>query len=243
MGGLPVSEFTVFPAIDLRGGRCVRLVQGDFERSKEYDADPVARACEWERRGARALHVVDLDGARSGEPSQLKTLSGICAAVEIPVQAGGGVRSVEALDAFLEAGVWRVIVGTAALDDRVLSEALKAAGEALVVAVDARDGVVATHGWMASSGVGVLDLARRLAGVGVQQVLYTDVGRDGMGGGAALESTAEVASIIPTIASGGVRGTKDVAELSRIHGVRGVVVGTALYEGSVGLEELLELQR
>ena len=230
----------MFPAIDLRGGKCVRLKQGDFGRSKEYDADPIGRAGEWERRGARAIHVVDLDGAEAGYPAQLAWIQRITSAVSVPVQAGGGVRTLEDLRAVISAGADRVVMGTAAVGGRNLRrQAVEEVGEALVVAVDARDGVVATHGWRETSGIGVLELAEELAEDGVGSVLYTDIGRDGMDGGAAVEETAKVAGILPTIASGGVRSEEDVRELSGIKGVMGVVVGTALYEGKVTLEELL----
>lgn len=241
MGSGLLSAFTVFPAIDLRGGRCVRLVQGDFERSTEYDADPVERAREWERRGARALHVVDLDGAVEGRPVQLDLVGEIARSVGIPLQVGGGVRTLDDLRDARSAGASRVVIGTAAVESRELRlRAVEELGADLVVAVDARDGVVATHGWRSSSGVGVLDLAEELASDGVATVLYTDVARDGTSSGAALEQTAAVASLVPTIASGGVRGTEDVVALSKIDGVAGVVVGRALYEGLVTLEELIE---
>jgi phosphoribosylformimino-5-aminoimidazole carboxamide ribotide isomerase len=236
-----VTGFTVFPAIDLRGGRCVRLVQGDFGRSREYDADPVERAREWERRGARALHIVDLDGAREGRPVQLDLVGEITRSVGVPVQVGGGIRTIEHLRAARKAGASRAVIGTAAVQSRELRlRAVEEIAADLVVAVDAREGIVATHGWRSSSGVGVLDLAEDLAADGVATVLYTDVSRDGTFTGAALEETAAVARLVPTIASGGVRGTGDVAALSKITGVVGVVVGTALYEGRVTLEELIE---
>jgi len=241
MGAERMTGFTVFPAIDLRGGRCVRLKQGDFGRVREYDADPVERAREWERRGARVLHVVDLDGAREGRPVQLELVGEIARSVGVPVQVGGGVRTLQDLRAVRRAGASRVVIGTAAVEDRGLRRrAVEELGAGLVVAVDARDGVVATHGWRSSSGVGVLELAEDLAADGVGTVLYTDVSRDGMGSGAALGETAAVARIVPTIASGGVRGRQDVVALSKIGGVVGVIVGTALYEGQVRLEELIE---
>lgn len=235
-----MTEFTVLPAIDLRGGKCVRLKQGDFDRSKEYDADPVERAREWERRGARMIHIVDLDGAKAGHPAQLPLIREISGAVDVPVQVGGGVRTLEDLRAMRDAGAARVVMGTAAVADRELRlRAVEEAGASLVVAVDARDGVVATHGWQESSGVGVLDLAEELADDGVAAALYTDVARDGMDTGAALEDTATIARILPTIASGGVRDAADVTALSKIEGVIGAVVGTALYEGQVTLEDLI----
>jgi phosphoribosylformimino-5-aminoimidazole carboxamide ribotide isomerase len=238
------AGFTVFPAIDLRGGKCVRLKQGDFERSKEYDADPVSRAREWERRGARAMHVVDLDGAKDGSPAQTDLIGEMAWAGEILVQAGGGVRTLDDLRRLRDAGATRVVMGTAAVADRDLRlRAVEELGAALVVAVDARDGVVATHGWQCASGIEVLELAEELAADGVASVLYTDVARDGMDAGPALEETAAVAGRIATIASGGVRGSADISALAKIPGVTGAIVGTALYEGAVTLEELLEAAR
>jgi phosphoribosylformimino-5-aminoimidazole carboxamide ribotide isomerase len=217
----------------------VRLEQGDFGRAKEYDADPVERARHWERQGAQAIHVVDLDGAEEGRPVQLELIGRIARTVGVPVQVGGGIRSIEDLRAVRGAGARRVVMGTAAVEDRDLRlRAVEEAGDSLLVAVDARDGVIATHGWRNSSGISVLDLSKVLAADGVASVLYTDVARDGMNAGIALEGTAAVAGIIPTIASGGVRGTEDVAALSRTPGVVGVVVGTALYEGNTTLRDL-----
>ena len=236
------SSFIVYPAIDLRGGKCVRLKQGDFGRSKEYDADPVARARAWERQGAASIHIVDLDGAEAGRPVQLGLIARIAGAVDVPLQVGGGIRTLEDLRAALDVGANRVVMGTAAVGDRELRlRAVEEAGGSLVVAVDAREGIVTTHGWLESSGVSVLDLSEELAADGVASVLFTDVARDGMDTGAALEGTADVARIIPTVASGGVRGTDDVAALSMTPGVIGAVVGTALYEGRVTLRELISL--
>jgi phosphoribosylformimino-5-aminoimidazole carboxamide ribotide isomerase len=240
VGTQHLTRFTVYPAIDLQNGRCVRLKQGDFGRQKEYDADPVGRAREWERRGARAIHVVDLDGAKEGRSVQLDLVSKIAGSVGVPLQVGGGVRTLGDLRALRRAGAYRVVMGTAAVLDRELRlQAVEEMGDALVVAVDARDGIVATHGWRQASGRDVLDLAWELAQDGVGSVLYTDVARDGMDAGAALEGTAAVAKLLPTIASGGVRGAEDIAALSKVPGVVGAVVGTALYEGRVSLEQLL----
>jgi phosphoribosylformimino-5-aminoimidazole carboxamide ribotide isomerase len=234
------ASFTVFPAIDLRGGKCVRLKQGDFERSREYDADPVERAREWQRQGAEAIHVVDLDGAERGTPVQLDLIERMANAVNVPLQVGGGIRTLEDLRAVQEAGAERIVMGTAVVGDRELRlGALERVGTSLVVAVDARGGIVATHGWRRSSRLSVLDLSEELLADGAASVLYTDVARDGMDAGAALEGTAAVAKVIPTIASGGVRGAEDVAALSDTPGVVGVVVGTALYEGRVTLTQLI----
>jgi phosphoribosylformimino-5-aminoimidazole carboxamide ribotide isomerase len=218
----------------------VRLKQGDFGRVKEYDADPVERARDWESQGAQAIHVVDLDGAEEGRPVQLELIRRIAWAVGVPLQVGGGVRSIEDLRAVRGAGARRVVMGTAAVEARDLRlRAVEEAGDSLLVAVDARDEVIATHGWQRSSGVSVLDLSKELAADGVASVLYTDVARDGMNAGIALEGTAAVAEIIPTVASGGVSGTEDVAALSRTPGVVGVVVGTALYDGKITLRDLM----
>jgi phosphoribosylformimino-5-aminoimidazole carboxamide ribotide isomerase len=236
-----LNDFTVYPAIDLRGGRCVRLKQGDFERSHEYDADPVERAREWERRGARAIHVVDLDGAKAGRPAQLALIRAMAAAVGVPLQVGGGIRTLDDLRAIREAGAKRVVVGTAAVTDaRLRGLMVEACGVDLVVAVDARDGIVATHAWQRASGVDVLDLASDMVADGVASVLFTDVSRDGMDAGPSLEATAAVGAIIPTVASGGIRDAADVVALARLGGVIGAVVGTALYENRVSLEALLD---
>jgi phosphoribosylformimino-5-aminoimidazole carboxamide ribotide isomerase len=238
------GSFTVFPAIDLRGGRCVRLKQGDFGRSKEYDADPIERAREWERQGAAAIHVVDLDGAETGKPAQLDLIGRMANAVNVPLQVGGGIRTSKDLRTVQEAGAKRIVMGTAVVEDRDLRlEVVEEAGASLVVAVDARNGIVATHGWRRSSGIPVLELSEELASDGVTSVLFTDVARDGMDAGAAHEGTAAVAKVIPTIASGGVRGAEDVATLSKTPGVVGVVVGTALYEGRVTLTQLIAARR
>jgi phosphoribosylformimino-5-aminoimidazole carboxamide ribotide isomerase len=187
------------------------------------------------------IHIVDLDGAKAGHPAQLSLIREISGAVGVPVQVGGGVRTLEDLKDLRDAGVARVVMGTAAVADRELRlRAVEEAGASLVVAVDAREGVVATHGWQESSGIGVLDLAEELADDGVAAALYTDVARDGMDTGAALEDTATIARILPTIASGGVRDAADIIALSKIEGVIGAVVGTALYEGRVTLEELIQ---
>jgi phosphoribosylformimino-5-aminoimidazole carboxamide ribotide isomerase len=218
----------------------VRLKQGDFGRAIEYDADPVERAREWVRQGAQAIHVVDLDGAEEGRPVQLELIRRIASTVDLPLQVGGGVRSIEDLRAVRSAGARRVVMGTAAVEDRDLRlRAVEEAGDSLLVAVDARDGIIATHGWRSLSGISVLDLSKELADDGVASVLYTDVARDGMNAGIALEGTAAVSELIPTVASGGVRGTEDVAALSRTPGMVGVVVGTALYEGKTTLRDLI----
>ena len=230
----------LFPAIDLKGGQVVRLAEGDMARATVYADDPAEQARRFADAGAGHLHVVDLDGAFAGRPENAAAVEAILRAFPGHVQLGGGIRNRETIERWFELGVARVVIGTAAVgDQRLRVRAVDDLGPELVVAVDARDGIVATHGWRSSSGIPVLELAEELAGDGVGTVLYTDVSRDGMDTGVALEQTAAIARVVPTIASGGVRGQEDVVALSKIGGVVGVVVGTALYEGRTTLEELL----
>lgn len=238
-------SFEVIPAIDLRGGRCVRLFQGDYARETVFADDPVAVARRWEAEGARRLHVVDLDGARAGEPVQLEVVRRIAATVAIPVQLGGGLRERGSIAAALDAGVARAIVGTAALDVDYARALCAEFGERLVVGLDARDGRVAVHGWTADSGVAALELARQLQEAGARRVIYTDIARDGTLQGPSLASTRALAEAltIPVIASGGVGRPDDLRALAELHslGVEGVIVGRALYTGAVSLADAAHL--
>ena len=230
----------VIPAIDLRAGRCVRLHQGDFERETVFSDDPVAMALQWQAQGGTRLHVVDLDGAASGEPTHLGVISAIVSALEIPVQVGGGIRSVATATAWLEAGVERVVIGTAAVrDPDMVAEVCRDHGsERVVVAVDARDGMVALQGWTEASQVSVLDLAHRMADLGIVRLLYTDIARDGMLTGPDLATNAKLVEEtgMAILASGGVSSVGDVRQLVAT-GVEGVIVGRALYTGAVILPE------
>ncbi len=222
----------IIPAVDILGGRCVQLAQGDYARSTEYNADPVAAALEWERQGAARLHVVDLDGAREGRPVNAATITGIARALHIPVQVGGGIRSEKAGRQYVEAGLSRVILGTSAVEDRSLVELLaRALGEALVVGIDARDGVVMTRGWLCSGDVAALDLARSLHAAGVERFVYTDISRDGMLQGPNIPALREfvTAASAAVIASGGITSTNHLAAAAAA-GAEGAIVGTALYE-------------
>src|SRR3954452_6694224 len=201
------ASFEVIPAIDLRGGRPVRLYQGDYARETVYGDDPVAVARAWAEGGAPRLHVVDLDGARAGTPAHLGALAAIAAAIDIPVEFGGGIRTRAAAEAALAAGAERVIVGTAAIEDPSLAgELARALGARLVLGVDARDGLVATRGWLSGSGVAATELVAQAVGWGVQRVIFTDIGRDGTLTEPNYASLATViaASAVPVIASGGV---------------------------------------
>lgn len=228
----------VIPAIDLRGGRCVRLVHGDFARETVYGDDPVAMARHWADAGAALLHVVDLDGAAAGAPVQTAMIAAICAAIPIPVEVGGGLRTGADIAATLAAGAARVVLGTAAIERPALVvEAIAAYGaERVLLGLDARDGLVATGGWLATSGVRAVDLARAMAARGVRRVVATDIGRDGTRGGPNLEYLAQIAtSGLAVIASGGVKDRSHLAALAAIPGVEAVIAGTALYTGDLAL--------
>jgi phosphoribosylformimino-5-aminoimidazole carboxamide ribotide isomerase len=232
--------FTPIPAVDIRGGRCVRLVQGDFSREKHYADDPVEMARHWVDQGAQRLHVVDLDGARDGVRANAAVIARVLGSVNIPVQVGGGIRSVETARTLLDGGADRVIVGTRAAEDpEVLSEWLDALGpERLVVGVDARDGRVATHGWLNLTDVPVYDLCERLARLGVRRVVYTDIGRDGVLDGPDLLTTREIAKVIGVIGSGGISQVEHLRALAEA-GAEGAIIGTALYERRLQLGDAL----
>ena len=240
--------FEIIPAIDVRGGKCVRLLQGDYARETVYGEDPVEMARRWEAEGAARLHVVDLDAAKSGEPVNLPIVERIAAALAIPVQMGGGVRSREAVVRTLAAGVQRAIVGTAAAADPETARALFAEfGERLVLGLDARGGKVAVAGWRETTAWDAVDLAREMAAAGARRIIYTDIATDGTGSGPSLESTRRLAEAvrIPVIASGGVGAPEHVFAVARLEpaGVKGVIVGKALYTGAVRLPEVLSALR
>ena len=229
----------VIPAIDLRGGRCVRLLQGDFARETVYGDDPVQMALRWQTAGAMMLHVVDLDGAKAGYPAQAAIVSAIARALTIPVELGGGLRSLDHLAAAFAGGVARVVLGTAAIEDRgLLTAALDRWGaDRIVLGLDAREGLVATHGWIETTGVRATELAIGLAALGVRHVVYTDIGRDGTlhePNYAALREMAETSGLA-VIASGGVARREHLAALAAIPGVEAAIVGRAIYTGDVTL--------
>lgn len=228
----------VIPAIDLRGGRCVRLLHGDFARETVYGDDPVAMARHWAAAGATILHVVDLDGAAVGSPRQTALIAAIRAAVPIPVEVGGGVRTLADIAATFAAGVHRVVLGTAAIENPALvTAALAAYGpERIVLGLDARNGYVATGGWLEMSSVQAVDLARAMAERGVRHVVATDIGRDGARTGPNVEFLTEVASSgLAVIASGGIKDRDDLALLAAIPGIEATITGTALYTGDLVL--------
>ena len=234
----------VFPAIDLKGGEVVRLAEGDMDRATVYGSDPAAQAQLFAEAGATHLHVVDLDGAFAGRAVNGDAVFQIVEAFPGYVQVGGGIRSRTNIDRWFELGVARIVIGTAALEDPelVYKASLDYPG-GIVVAVDARDGMVATRGWAAVSDVPVLDMARRFEDAGVAALLFTDVGRDGMLKGCNVEATVDLARAvdIPVIASGGVQGIGDIRMLA-LHardGIEGVITGRALYDGRLDLAAAL----
>ncbi|HXJ32528.1 MAG TPA: 1-(5-phosphoribosyl)-5-[(5-phosphoribosylamino)methylideneamino]imidazole-4-carboxamide isomerase [Candidatus Eisenbacteria bacterium] len=236
----------VYPAIDLRGGRCVRLTEGDFARETVYGEDPVAMARRWEAAGARWLHVVDLDGARAGGPVQSEIVGRICRAVTIPVQVGGGLRDAAAVRTVFDAGAARAILGTVAVRDPGLcAEICRTFAGRIAVGIDARDGFVRVAGWEEGSAVRATELAREVAARGAAAIVYTDIARDGTERGPNLEDTRTVAraAAIPVIASGGVGALAHVAAAAALaaDGVAGVIVGRALYTGAVRLEDALRV--
>ncbi len=239
--------FTLFPAIDLRHGRVVRLSQGRDDAKKEYSDDAVAMAASFVEAGANALHVVDLDAAfRDGDNRGL--IAEIVAEVPIPVQLGGGIRDDAGVDALLESGVWRVVIGSAAVDNVpwVRDVVARCGAERIVIGIDARDGEVKTHGWTAGAGRSAAEVARDMADAGVETLVFTDIGRDGMLQGPNLPATVELAEScsLSVVVSGGVKTEAHVAECAQAKpsrgSISGVITGRAIYEGTMSLEAALK---
>lgn len=237
--------FELIPAIDIRGGRCVRLLQGDYERETAY-GEPLEMARRWEGLGATRLHVVDLDGARDGVRQNARVIGRIAASVSIPIQVGGGIRSLDTARDVLSQGVDRVALGTAAVEQTEwLAEWVEQLGaERIVVGVDARGERVATHGWLQTTEVDLLSLCQRLAGAGVPRIFYTDIARDGLQQGPNLEGIRRLVreSGMAVIASGGVATADHVRRLAEA-GAEGAIVGKALYDGRLALADALAASR
>jgi len=232
----------IIPAVDLKAGRCVRLLQGRADAETVFSDDPVAMAQRWESEGAPRLHVVDLDGAFGGGPAQTAIIRAIARSVRIPVEVGGGLRTPEHIDAALDAGARWAILGTrAALDPMFLGDVCRRFEDRIIVGVDASGGRVAVDGWTRVLDLDAVTLARDAAAAGASAIIYTDIVRDGTQGGPNLSSTEAVAraSGIPVFASGGVGSLDDIRLLSGLPGVEGVVVGRALYTGAVSLRAAL----
>ena len=245
-----MGEFTILPAVDLKGGQCVRLRQGRADDATVYGDDPAAQARAWAQQGATWLHVVDLDGAFAGHPVHLDAIGQMAAAAGIPVECGGGLRTDADIDALLARGVRRAILGTRALE-RVdeLAALAKKYGDQLAVGIDARDGFVQVKGWTETSRTTAVDLARRAAAAGVQTIVYTDTATDGMLRGPNFAGNAEVCDAVgpgcAIIASGGITTADDIVRLRRLGkaNLAGAIVGKALYEGRTSMAELLAAAR
>ena len=236
----------IIPAVDIKDGCCVRLRQGVMEDQTVYSREPVSAALSWEQQGAELLHVVDLDGAVSGNPVNLEPIRQILQTVKIPVQVGGGLRDLEAMESYLAIGASRVVLGTAAVrNPDLLQEACSRFPGRIVVAIDSRDGRVAVEGWQEVSEQSSMELIKELEKVSPAALLVTDIRRDGMLTGPNLPALRAVleATPIPVIASGGVSSLKDIEDLLSIRGLYGAVIGKALYEGRLKLREAVGLTR
>jgi phosphoribosylformimino-5-aminoimidazole carboxamide ribotide isomerase len=242
--GLGVSglSFTVFPAVDISSGRCVRLLQGRFGTETVYSDDPVKVAIGFSRAGARWLHIVDLDGARTGAPANRDLVLDAISGASCPVQAGGGLSTIDDVEEVLAAGASRAVLGTFALEDRpALAIACSRYGERIAVSLDARGGRLSSHGWTVGGGLPLLDAVRLFEEAGVSSLIYTDVTRDGTMSGPDLSGLQFIteATSLPVIASGGIASIDDLRAVARMapRGVRGAIVGRALYEGKFGIAE------
>ncbi|SDF35610.1 1-(5-phosphoribosyl)-5-[(5-phosphoribosylamino)methylideneamino]imidazole-4-carboxamide isomerase [Sporolituus thermophilus] len=238
----------VFPAIDIRGGKCVRLTEGRFDAETVFSDNPVEVAERWRREGAEYLHVVDLDGAVAGRPVNLELVIAIAKKVDIPVQLGGGIRTLDTIDTVLAAGISRVILGSVAVRQPALvKEACARYGDRIVVGIDARDGVVAVEGWGVSGQVGAEELARQMATAGVARIIYTDISRDGTLTGINVAATCALARAagVSVIASGGLRDLADIRALrqARTAGIEGVIAGKALYTGTLDLGSAIRVAK
>ncbi len=235
----------VIPAIDLLGGQCVRLYQGDYDQAQVFNDNPAQMAKTWADQGATRLHVVDLDGAKQGESVNLGAIASIVAAIDIPVQVGGGLRTVASVEQLFAVGVERAIIGTAAVENpELVTELCTKYPGRIAVGIDARNGKVATKGWLETSEVMATDLAQRMAQQGVTAIIYTDIHRDGTMAGPNIDSLRELAATIdiPVIASGGVSSLADLVNLVALEalGVTGAIVGRAIYTGDVDLAEAVK---
>lgn len=235
----------IYPAIDIKDGRCVRLVQGKFSDVTVYSDHPVEMAMKFEQLGAEYLHVIDLDGARLGEPQNIAAISEMAVKVGIPLQLGGGIRSIEMIEIILCKGIHRAILGTSAVrDPELVKKAVKAFGSSLAVAIDARDGMVAIEGWAKTSEFTAIGFAKKMEELGAKTIIYTDISRDGMLTGPNLKAMEDMAKAvkIDVIASGGVTSIQDIKNLKEI-GVSGAIVGKALYTGDVDLKEAIAVAK
>jgi phosphoribosylformimino-5-aminoimidazole carboxamide ribotide isomerase len=231
----------IIPAIDLKNGKCVRLYQGDYTKETVFSDDPVATALKWQEKGAKWLHLVDLDGAAAGEVCNGQSITNIVKNTNMSVELGGGIRREEVVEQLINLGVKRVILGTVAVEQIELARRIiKRFGEAIAVGVDARDSYVTTHGWQTISTMTVIELSSMMVAVGAKRIIYTDVKRDGTLTEPNFETTAELVKrlSIPVVASGGISSTEHIRKLAAL-GVAGAIIGRALYTGDIDLAEAL----
>ena len=238
----------IFPAIDLRDGKCVRLLRGDFAKETVYSSNPEDVALRWVREGAEYLHVVDLDGALAGKPQNTEVIKKILSSVQIPIEVGGGIRTLETIENTLELGVKRVILGSVAVQNRSLvKEACQRYRDRVVVGLDAKDGITVIDGWGVSGGIPAVELAKELASFGLKTIIYTDISRDGTLSGVNIEATSKLAieSGVDIIASGGVKSLEDIHALKKreVDGIVGVIAGKSIYEGTLSLSEAIAAAR
>jgi phosphoribosylformimino-5-aminoimidazole carboxamide ribotide isomerase len=233
----------IYPAIDVRGGQAVRLVEGDYNQETVFDADPVDAAKRWSDGGAEWIHIVDLDGARDGIRTNADVISRIREKVPLKLELGGGLRSIDDIHAMAELGIDRMIIGSAAISNPdLVTDAVAAYGDRIAVGLDARDGKLAAHGWLDQTDLDAIEAARRFASIGVKHIIFTDIRRDGKLIGPNLEALREMTTSVPAgiIASGGVGTLQDVRAIREI-GAAGVIIGAALYRGTVKLHEVLAI--
>lgn len=243
-----MKALTLYPAIDLKDGQCVRLRRGAMDDATVYSSDPAAQARTWQDAGFSWVHVVDLNGAFAGRPVNASAVAAVLGAVTIPVQLGGGIRDMAGIERWLAAGIRRVILGSAAVKDPALVRtACRSFPDRIVVGIDARDGKVAAEGWAETSAISASELARSFEGAGVAAIVYTDISRDGMLSGINIEQTVALAAAVsvPVIASGGVGTLGDLVELRRAAAgtrIQGVIIGRALYDGRIDPKQALSVQ-
>jgi phosphoribosylformimino-5-aminoimidazole carboxamide ribotide isomerase len=240
--------FTIYPAIDIRGGKCVRLTQGDYNQETIYHENPVEMAIQWMEQGAEWLHLVDLDAARSGELANIAVIESIVKQTPIAVQVGGGVRNIERLERLLSIGVTRVIIGSSAIENPLfVKEALAKYPDQIAIGLDARDGFIATHGWLQQATTTTEELANQMVALGAKTFIFTDISRDGLLSGVNGKATAQLAATSgqEVIASGGVATRQDVEQLALLEtrGVSGVIIGKALYTGAIQLADVLAVTK
>jgi phosphoribosylformimino-5-aminoimidazole carboxamide ribotide isomerase len=235
----------IIPAIDIRGSKVVRLIEGDFDKETAYSDNPVEMAKKWEAQGAQMLHVVDLDGAKEGLPVNLDIIKNIASDLNIPIEAGGGIRNLDTIRAYLQAGIKRVILSTAACENKdLIKKAVDEFDEAIAIGIDAREGLVMTKGWLKSADIKALDLARELEALGVKRVIFTNIEADGTLSGVRFERIEELVkkTDLKVIASGGVASIDDIKKLKTLEdeGLEGAIIGKALYDKRLDLKEAME---